>query len=347
MDASELLEKVKAIPGLVDVHWEGDRLVAYKAAQVHQVKLAGQVLASTPSVAVEKRPVAPVVAATPATTPCKRKKASAAAETALFGGVHLLGAPVSAWTKEQDRRLHEILAGNPMVITCTRDGTKTMARIRREVELMVAGTWASSHQWRNPARDAARASAVKFATIGEALDDIGDTLDAIAVEMTRAGYPWPPVKDGCRERRSLLDFLVSRNREGECWSPYLDARDHDFGDWEQVRTNFPEPQRKLLDDVFRSSWLYRKAGDRSMLAWWKGARKFFQWYASNRELLQGQPGRGSRVAWSTLTSAIMTIKDWTEETGLMPTTFIGPWSTQWGDFRRWLESSRDTTLPRI
>lgn len=342
MDASKIMEMVKAVPGLTDVHWEGDRLVAYKTAEVHQVDMACKILTGTPlERTLETTPVP-----TPTPAPRHMKKSPGASSRGFFTP-SVTGPGNRGWTQENDEHLRNIVTGFPGIITCTRDGTKIMDSVRHEVELVVSGSFGSAHWWRNMGQGLKIMEGMKFQSIGDVLDDIHATLEDIQAEITRNGYHWPPVKNGCRKQASLLEFIVSRNREGFCWSPWVEARSRDFGSWEDAREMMQEPWRTLMDQLFRETWIYKKnATSNVMYRWWKGANKFRIWYNLNRETLMEQPGTGSSVLWATKSAVMGVIRDWTMETGNMPASFIGPWSDQWGDFRRWLESNRKTTLPR-
>lgn len=287
--------------------------------------------------------VAPENVTVKAKTAPKKKTAQEAPKTQTEGfGIELVTEFSEMLTQEQRTRLREIIDTHQDILTRTKPDSGVWHCTCREIARLKDGTFGTFHRW-NPAwierlyRHGASPRFLAFAEGVPVLDALNKTLDYIQRRWKEGtGTFWWP-KEGVR--KSLLEFLAARSRDGLETSPFIEVYFWHMT-WMGYREALPQPARDLIDTEARKTGYM----DDSLVALWSGAAQVVQWYNNHRgELMQDLVNR-SRLAnsWDLL----RLICDWKSAAkfSVHPLLWVRSNTERWNKFKLWAKNVHGVSI---
>lgn len=172
-----------------------------------------------------------------------------------------------------------------------------------------------------------------------------DSALSYVEEMLPCGFWYPKIHNGTRERVTLADFIWSLTRSGTGWSPYLQLISTDLITPRMLRESLSEKVERLGNDILVASWFYPTMTRKQEVSFWQHLRMLMDWFKIHREALHTICTE-NQLVFGRFQGFLAVIQDANKELQCVGPSFIGPWTSKWEPFLRWLETERHCRIPR-
>lgn len=261
-----------------------------------------------------------------------------------FAGICLQTDFSGLLTQAQTDRLSGIIGGHLDILSRTKPGCGVWNNLLREISRVADGTFASSHPWNRAWLSKAEKQgfppdALDLHSIDEVLEALEDCLAWIDERVEQGWGYWWIGKSG---KRSLLDFIASRNREGSYISPFCEAWVISTG-WKTRRESVPVFVAEEVDRMLRGL----RVDDRELSRIWGGVKTLVDWYYRNQEALAGA-SMANRIRLADGRAFVRLLGDWFSTLrGLKtsPFAWLRVGTEAWVNFTTWAKSEHGVIIP--